>query len=191
MSLALAPNDSDEVIRLDEASVEEDLELCAFLEACRRVDTKSVTILKGRDATIFKVRIANPESRGLYTLRVQCKEKAFKIEHSIPPDLYRIRAGIDYNRGEAVAAAARSQDRRIHAANVIKAFFQVATGVYARPSSSSSGSGSESGSDDDDDDDDDVAAPAPAEGMASARLPFRRHRRGAAVRLPSSSEDSG
>ena len=94
-----------------------------------------------------------------------------------------------YNRGEAVAAAARSQDRRIHAANVIKAFFQVATGVYARPSSSSSGSGSESGSDDDDDDD--VAAPAPAEGMASARLPFRRHRRGAAVRLPSSSEDSG
>ena len=43
----------------------------------------------------------------------------------------------------------------------------------------------------DDDDDDDVAAPAPAEGMASARLPFRRHRRGAAVRLPSSSEDSG
>jgi len=147
-------------------------------------------ILKGRDATIFKVRIANPESRGLYTLRVQCKEKAFKIEHSIPPDLYRIRAGIDYNRGEAVAAAARSQDRRIHAANVIKAFFQVATGVYARPSSSSSGSGSESGSDDDDDDDN-VAAPAPAEGMASARLPFRRHRRGAAVRLPSSSEDSG
>mgnify|MGYP006247966611 CR=1 FL=1 len=120
---------------------------------------------------------------------MQCKEKAFKIEHSIPPDLYRIRAGIDYNRGEAVAAAARSQDRRIHAANVIKAFFQVATGVYARPSSSSSGSGSESGSDDDDDDD--VAAPAPAEGMASARLPFRRHRRGAAVRLPSSSEDSG
>ena len=116
---------------------------------------------------------------------MQCKEKAFKIEHSIPPDLYRIRAGIDYNRGEAVAAAARSQDRRIHAANVIKAFFLDRFG----PSSTSSGSGSESGSDDDDDDD--VAAPAPAEGMASARLPFRRHRRGAAVRLPSSSEDSG
>ena len=159
----------------------------AFLEACRRVDTKSVTIIKSRDATIFKVRIANPESRGLYTLRVPCTEKASKIEDSLPPGLYRIRGGEDYNRKEAVAAASRSQDRRIHAANTIKAFFQVVTGVHAsgvwerrsrtqivedgalmltraRPSSSSSGSGSDSGSDDaDGDDDDDVAAPAPAE----------------------------
>ena len=74
------------------------------------------------------------------------------------------------------------------AANKIKAFFLDRFG----PSSTSSGSGSDSGSDDDDDDDDDdVAAPAPAGGRASARLPFRCHRRGAAVRLPSSSEDSG
>ena len=161
--------------------------LSIFSQANVHIEVTASEITKWLMSLLLKVRIANPESRGLYTLRVQCKEKAFKIEHSIPPDLYRIRAGIDYNRGEAVAAAPRSQDRRIHAANVIKAFFQVATGVYARPSSSSSGSGSESGSDDDDD----VAAPAPAEGMASARLPFRRHRRGAAVRLPSSSEDSG
>ena len=160
--------------------------LSIFSQANVHIEVTASEITKWLMSLLLKVRIANPESRGLYTLRVQCKEKASKIEDSLPPGLYRIRAGVDYNRGEAVAAAARSQDRRIDAANKIKAFFLDRFG----PSSTSSGSGSESGSDDDVDDDDDVAAPAPAGGRASARLPFRCHRRGAAVRLPSSSEDS-
>ena len=106
--------------------------------------------------------------------------KETKLEQTLPPDLYIIRGGEDYNRGAAVAAALRSQDRRIHAANTIKAFFQVVTGVLTRtvngaglqnfsqaeeiqlPVYAGESYDEESDSDSGSDDDDDVAAPAPA-----------------------------
>ncbi|EME28835.1 60S ribosomal protein L38 [Galdieria sulphuraria] len=54
-----------------------------FLLLVRRKDARSITIKKNKTNTKFKVRC----SRYLYTLVVKEKDKAKKLEQSLPPGL--------------------------------------------------------------------------------------------------------
>ncbi|GJQ13510.1 hypothetical protein GpartN1_g5301.t1 [Galdieria partita] len=54
-----------------------------FLLLVRRKDARSITIKKNKANTKFKVRC----SRYLYTLVVKEKDKANKLEQSLPPGL--------------------------------------------------------------------------------------------------------
>lgn len=54
-----------------------------FLIKARRKDARAVKIKKNADNTKFKIRC----SRFLYTLVVSDKEKAEKLEQSLPPGL--------------------------------------------------------------------------------------------------------